>query len=270
MSAMAGVDVHNLGALLTEGLAAGRDASPSLFQLRVLAACLAGRVPDDSFCAAAGEVRAERRDDGWLLSGRVPAALSSGGAVKQCIVLAGGDDGLMSFRLSSDAPGLRLQAVDSLDQLPAVDVGLARVSVGDGTLLSRLEPDSLASALFALGAELVGAAGAALDIALERARTRKVFGRSIGAYQALAHRMVDARIDLDSMQLALDEMAHAGQDGAGVRALALKTLCSHAGPRIVATAQQAHGGEGFHADLPLYRYTRRVQGLCLRLGSRFS
>ena len=265
------MDVKDLSALLAEGMAAGRDAKASLFQLRVLAACLAGNVPDESFCAAAGEIRAERRDDGWLLSGRVPAALSSGGAVKQCIVLAGGgDEGWMSFRLSCDSPALRLDPVDSLDLLPAVDVVLDSARVGSGTALRRLEDHALVPALFALSAELAGAAGAALDIALERVRTRKVFGRSIGAYQALAHRLVDARMDLDSMQLALDDMAHAGQDGAVARAMALKTLCSQAGPRVVATAQQAHGGEGFHADVPLYRYTRRVQGLCLRLGSRFS
>ena len=266
MAAMSPVDVKDLGALLAEGLAAGRDANASLFQLRVLAACLAGHVPDGTFCAATGEVRAEHRDDGWLLSGRVPAALSSGGAVSQCFVLARADAGLMSFCLPSDAPGLRLDAVESLDQLSACDVSLDGAHAGRGTRLPGLDADALAPALLALCAELTGAAAAALDIALERVRTRKVFGRAIGAYQALAHRLVDARIDLESMQLALDELVQAGGDAIGMRAVALTVLCSSAGPRIVATAQQVHGGEGFYADLPLHRHTRRVQGLSLRLG----
>jgi alkylation response protein AidB-like acyl-CoA dehydrogenase len=266
MTAHSPVDVNDLGALLAEGLAAGRNPDASLFQLRVLAACLAGHVPDGAFCAAAGEVGAERRDDGWLLSGRLPAALSSGGAVSQCFVLARGDAGLMSFRLPSAVSGLRLETVDSLDQLSACDIALDGVHAGGGALLLGLEADALAPALFALCAELTGAAAAALDIALERVRMRKVFGRAIGAYQALAHRLVDARIGLEAMQLALDEMVQSDRDAMGIRAVALKALCSSVAPEIVAAAQQVHGGEGFYADLPLHRHTRRVQGLSLRLG----
>jgi alkylation response protein AidB-like acyl-CoA dehydrogenase len=153
--------------------------------------------------------------------------------------------------------------VQSLDGLAAVDVRLANVRPATANPVPR---DALTPSLIALSAEIAGAAEAALDIACARAREHRVFGRAIGSYQALAHRLADAQIDLEAMQLAVTEAVSVQDEFLAPRALALKALCSAAGPRIAATAQQVHGGEGYHADLPLQRYTRRVFGLSLRLG----
>lgn len=267
MATQSEIDLNDLNSLLAEGVAAGRDANPSAFQLRVLAACLAGEWPDSAFCVATGDIKAERREGGWLLSGSAPAALSTVNAATQCTVLAASEEGLLSFRLPVDAPGLVVAAASSIDLLPACDVTFDKVHATQTSLLRHIDAEALAPALFVLCAEMTGSSAAALDIALDRARSRKVFGRAIGAYQALAHRLVDARIDLEAMQLALDEMVQAGPDTRALHAIALKVLCASAGPRIVATCQQVHGGEGFYADQPLQRYTRRVQGLVIRLGA---
>jgi len=248
--------------------ATGKNGEPSFLQAEVLAACLLGQTPDASCVVVPSGIEARRDSGAWRLSGFAPAALlfAPNALVdedgRDCVLLAESPDGPLVCRVPGNASGVQVTAVQSLDGLVASDVRLDNVAAQ----AQPLARDALAPSLIALSAEIAGAAEAALDIACNRAREHKVFGRTIGSYQALAHRMADAKIDLEAMQLALQEAVSVKDDFIGLRAIALKALCSAAGPRIVATAQQAHGGEGYHADLPLHRFSKRVFGLSLRLG----
>jgi len=262
--------IADLKALAERAAAAGRSGESSFLQAEVQAACLLGRMPDTSCVVAASGIEARRDGGAWRLSGLAPAALlfAPNALVaedgRDCVLLAESPDGPLVCRVPGNASGAQVTAVQSLDGLVASDVRLDNVAA-QARPLSR---DALVPSLIALSAEIAGAAEAALDIACNRAREHKVFGRTIGSYQALAHRLADAKIDLETMQLALQEAVSVKDDFIGLRATALKALCSAAGPRIVATAQQVHGGEGYHADLPLHRFTKRVFGLSLRLGGR--
>ncbi|HXC40000.1 MAG TPA: acyl-CoA dehydrogenase family protein [Burkholderiales bacterium] len=260
---------HDLKALAERAAAAGKSGEPSFLQAEVQAACLLGRAPDASCVVAASGIEARRDGGQWRLSGFAPAALvyapnalvAEGG--RDCLVMAESPDGALACRVLGNAAGVRVTAVQSLDGLAASDVRLDNAAA-EAWPVPR---DAMTPSLIALSAEIAGAAEAALDIACNRAREHKVFGRTIGSYQALAHRLADAKIDLEAMQLALQEAVNVNDDFLALRATALKALCSAAGPRIVATAQQVHGGEGYHADLPLHRFTRRAFGLSQRLGN---
>jgi alkylation response protein AidB-like acyl-CoA dehydrogenase len=245
-----------LADIVEGGRAAGALSQASSFQAQCLLACLAPPGSAGGIVVSSG-VNAVRQGDGWRLTGGSPSALFHG-RTSTLLVLAAGT----LFRLALPAPGVSLRAAEALDGLPVVDVSLQSAPV-DGDAANPLAASRLAPARLALAAEMAGASRAALDLALSRARTRRVFGRPIGAFQALSHRLVDAFVDVESMDMAVREAA---AEGGVMQIVAAKALCAEAGRRVVATAQQVWGGEGYHADQPVQAFTRRVLGLSLRLG----
>ena len=261
------ISIRDLESLCQRGLEAGGNAEPSMLQALVLAGCALGEAPGEGgICVVATGVQAEPQGKGWRLQGFAPAALLTGDAPQRFVIVTGGAGGEQVFVVPAGRAGLRTSPVQSLDELAALDAHFDNVALPASMAPRRLAADALAPALIALCAEITGAAAAALALAVLRARQRSLFSRTLGSYQALAHHLADARMDLDAMQLALEEAAHSEPHELGLQAVALKALCSAAGPRIVAAAQQVCGGEGYYADQPLHHYTRRVQGLALRLG----
>lgn len=120
------------------------------------------------------------------------------------------------------------------------------------------EPGKGAKLMFeGLNSERLLAAGAALglgDYALAKAvayaRDRKPFGKSIGSYQALQHRMALAKAELEAARLMTYDAADrfdSGED-AGAHANMAKLLASRAAVAAVEAALQTHGGYAFDRD----------------------
>jgi len=109
-------------------------------------------------------------------------------------------------------------------------------------------------------AELVGATQACLDYTLDYLRTRKQFGKTIGAYQALKHPMVDAYVGYEKARSLLYAAAHSfGRQGEGEIAVRLAKIgavnaLSFAADRAI----QFHGGFGFTYDCDAQLYRRRA------------
>lgn len=242
----------DLKQIIERSLAAGREAVGSSLQAEVLLHCLA---PGMQGIVVTAGIDVHDGGPTPLLNGMAPAALWHGGQA-QVLVLAG----TRLFTLPSAGAGVSIAPADSLDGLPAVRVELRNQAATP----RALDDAALAPARIALAAEMAGAARAALDLALQRARSRRIFGKPIGTFQALSHRLADAFMDVEAMELALQEAVNEGGAGDG---RALKALCGEAARRVTATAQQVWSGEGYHADQPLTAFTRRVLGLSLRLGS---
>nr|WP_272918709.1 acyl-CoA dehydrogenase [Malikia spinosa] len=108
-----------------------------------------------------------------------------------------------------------------------------------------------------LNSERLLAAGAAIglgDYALAKAvaysKDRKPFGKPIGSYQALQHRMAQAKAQIEAARLMTYNAAErfdAGED-AGAHANMAKLLGSQAAVAAVEAALQTHGGYGFDRD----------------------
>ena len=144
----------------------------------------------------------------------------------------------------------------------------ARLSGGGGA--GGAEADSggavlgglLAPALTYLAAELVGAAGAALDMTCAYARERVQFDRPIGAFQAVKHPLVDVLIAVErARSLALGAAAALDHAPAGeaLRAARMAKVAAeqallHASDRAV----QLHGGFGFTWDCDAHLYFKRA------------
>ena len=118
-------------------------------------------------------------------------------------------------------------------------------------------------ALTGAACEAVGVAQRALDIAVEHARTREQFGRPIGSYQAISHRIADvyARVQLARSLATWAAWSLTQDSDAAVPAAAAKSYAAEAAVAACESAIQVLGGIGFTWDHPVHRYYKRAQWL---------
>lgn len=103
--------------------------------------------------------------------------------------------------------------------------------------------------------QLVGVAHAVLAIATRHVQERHQFGRPIGAFQTVRHRLADALIAQTGAREVLDCV---GDSGPAVELLVVKALAGRAALLAVQAAQQACGAMGFTEEFGLHRFVRRA------------
>ena len=115
-------------------------------------------------------------------------------------------------------------------------------------------------ACLALAAEQAGAARRALELTVGYVLTRVQFGRVIGSFQALQHRLADLHVLVESA-VSLSRAAAAEEGpGLGPRAAAAKVYCCEAAMRTAAEMIQLHGAIGITWEHPAHRYLKRAHG----------
>ena len=137
----------------------------------------------------------------------------------------------------------------------------------DRTPARRIGGEEAASRLYdraatALAAEMLGASSRVLEMSVEYARDRIQFGKPIGSFQAIKHRLADALVDVEGMRSSVLYAAWciASEDpGASLAASAAKAWCSDASRRVMASGLQVHGGIGFTWEHDLHLYVKRSQ-----------
>lgn len=123
-----------------------------------------------------------------------------------------------------------------------------------------------------LGAEAVGVAQRALELATEHARDRRQFGQPIGVNQAISHRCVEMLVKVEGARALVHEAAlacDADADGPRVAlaAAAARTAAGDAGWSVPASALQVFGGIGFTWEHPVHLLLRRGRVGATMLGS---
>jgi alkylation response protein AidB-like acyl-CoA dehydrogenase len=106
------------------------------------------------------------------------------------------------------------------------------------------------------------------EVLLEYVTHRKSFGRSIGSYQVLKHRLVDMLLWLESGKAAAVaslESVQSGIDAPNMTCVA-KTYIADRYPVILRECLQLHGGIGYTWEHDLYLYLRRVKSNAAILG----
>jgi alkylation response protein AidB-like acyl-CoA dehydrogenase len=116
-----------------------------------------------------------------------------------------------------------------------------------------------------LAAQAVGGARAALDLAVDYAKTRQQFDKPLGAFQALAHYLADAATAVDGAQTLTWEAAWARSEGRDASQLApmAKLYAGRTFRDVTATAVQIFGGVGFTVEFDIQLYFRRAKSLQL-------
>jgi alkylation response protein AidB-like acyl-CoA dehydrogenase len=118
-------------------------------------------------------------------------------------------------------------------------------------------------ACIALSAEQVGAAQRALELTVAYTKDRVQFGRPIGTFQALQHRMADLHVLVESARSLSYAAASAAAEGAadlGLHAAAAKAYCSEALARVAGEMIQLHGAIGITWEHDAHRYFKRAHG----------
>jgi hypothetical protein len=124
---------------------------------------------------------------------------------------------------------------------------------------------AIAAARRALGWELVGVSEALLAIAIQHVTDRHQFGRAIGSFQTVKHRLADVRIAIAAARVALGAAA---EDAGAFSSAAAKALAGRAGLLAAKHASQVCGALGFTWEQGLHRYVRRVYTLDAFLGTQ--
>src|SRR5664280_1106469 len=236
-------------------------------------------------------VTASRTLDGWALTG-TKRFVPDLAAVSDVIVVARAEDGVGLWRVD-----LRAGTEGGADGGAAVGAAVAAAvgaAVGAtvvvprstmdrtrrlGDLVLTATPATLLvspgqakpvleqvrlRALAALAGEAVGVAERCLEIAAEYTKTRQQFGRVIGTYQGVSHRIADIFVALQLARSLAYWAAWAVSVGAAEAPLACAAAKSAAGEAAVFAAEnaiQAMGGIGFTWDHPLHRYYKRALGI---------
>ena len=191
--------------------------------------------------------------DGDRLTGTVPLVLD-GHDAEVLLVAARSDDGVGLFEVPLDADTL------SRTHTPAMDLtlGLATVQleqvpctrIGEDVTDALRRVHALAAA--AVAAVQVGVAQRGLDMTVAYSKEREQFGRPIGSFQALKHRMADLLVLVETARSAAMDAAFAvagqdDQDAGGVgdllrRTSVAKAWCSDALTQVASETVQLHGG----------------------------
>jgi alkylation response protein AidB-like acyl-CoA dehydrogenase len=238
-----------------------------------LRATLAWGEPDRSVSLAAPdgaltEARCVR--DRWLLCGEkhlVPDA----GTVDAFVVLARVEGGIGLFLVERGDGRPVVALPDTVDGTRR----LGRVTLADdvGRLLAAppaataVIARTRARALAALALEAAGIAGKALALAVAHAKTREQFGKPIGVYQAVSHKLADVYAETELARslaywaawcVAEGSAVPGGTGEARLAAVAAKAYAAEAAVAACERAIQVHGGMGFTWDHPLQRYYKRA------------
>jgi alkylation response protein AidB-like acyl-CoA dehydrogenase len=162
--------------------------------------------------------------------------------------------------------GARHRSVDAARSLSAV-TGHGVVARGAGAAVAR----ALDMGTLACSAQLLGAGRALLEASVRHASARAQFGRPVGAFQAVKHKLADVAIGLEFARPLLDAAAAALADGAatsGRDVSAAKVACADAASLAARAALQVHGAIGYTAEHDLSLWLTKVRALSAAWGGQ--
>ena len=135
---------------------------------------------------------------------------------------------------------------------------------------SRVLDHALQVGAALLAVEQVGAAQHLLDLSVEYAKSRLQFGRPIGSFQAVKHRLADLLVDVEHARSTAYHAIWALTDGSDDPALATsiaQAVCSAALSHVATDTIQVHGGIGFTWEHQAHLYYKRAATDAVLLGS---
>ena len=224
-------------------------------------------------------LQAVRSGDGWKLDG-VKLFVPDAGVADYVVVAArtrgSGEEGVTLFLLKGRPAGLTVTPMKTLDmtrrwyelrfegvQVPA-DAVMGTPDQGWAPMKRVLEWGAAA-----LCAEMVGGAQHVLEKSVDYAKTRHQFGKPIGIYQAVSHKLADVLLETEGARSATYYAAWAVDANAPDRALAAsmaKAYVSDAYRRAAGNAIQVHGGIGFTWEHDMHLYFKRAKASEVTLG----
>ncbi|MET0318950.1 MAG: acyl-CoA dehydrogenase family protein [Rhodococcus fascians] len=191
------------------------------------------------------------------------------------VVPVSGPNGLELHTVATGEQGLVVTPVLSLDMTRSLaDVqfsGATSTRVDNGNAESAVS-DALLCGAALLASEQVGVAQWCLQTTLDYVKDRKQFGRVIGSYQALKHRLADLWLEVSSAgaaaRYAADTYANGDADAPTAAAIAA-SYCSDVAVHAAEECIQLHGGIGMTWEYPAHLYLKRAKSDQIALGTAY-
>jgi alkylation response protein AidB-like acyl-CoA dehydrogenase len=244
--------------------------------------CFALTEPDTGSDAANLSTRAERRDDGWRITGQ-KQWISMGNHAELALVFAQTDPdlghrGLACFLVPRDSAGfssteihgkLGLRASDTAELvLDEVDVpaGALLGEVGEGFTIAM---SALDSGRFSVAAGCVGICQACVEASVDYAGEREQFGRPIASFQLVQEMIAEMVVDTEAARSLVWRAGWVKDSNrrSTTETSVAKLFATEAAVRSANAAIQVHGGSGYVDDYPVERYLRDARVTTLYEGT---
>lgn len=224
--------------------------------------------------AAAMRTRARRDGDDWVLDG-TKCWITNAGVSSWYTVMAVTDpdaahpaNGISAFVVHCDDPGFVVGTAErkmGIKGSPTREIHFEGCRIPGDRIIG--EPGTgFKTALATLdhtrptiGAQAIGIAQGALDVAIGYVKERKQFGKKLAEFQALQFMIADAAMKIEAARTLVYQAAAATERGdanRGFLASAAKCLASDVAMEVTTDAVQMLGGYGFTRDFPVERMMR--------------
>jgi butyryl-CoA dehydrogenase/acyl-CoA dehydrogenase len=222
--------------------------------------------------AASMTTRAVEHDGGWVLNGQ-KSWISNAGVSQYYTVMAvtepgAGSHGISAFVVHADDPGFALGAPErklGIHGSPTREILFdncwipADRLVGERGSGFQTAMATLDHTRITIGAQAIGIAQGALDVAIGYAKDRIQFGKPIASFQAMQFMIADMAMDVAAArQLVYAAAAKSERGDADLSffGAAAKCFASDVAMKVTTDAVQVLGGAGYTRDWPVERYMR--------------
>jgi alkylation response protein AidB-like acyl-CoA dehydrogenase len=216
--------------------------------------------------------KAEKTSDGWLINGQ--KTWCSNAHISENILLVartdrggGKHEGLTMFHVPADTAGLKISPIELMggqkdtndlyftDVLLPAEAVIGEVGNGWRQLMTGLNFERLI-----IAAQNLGAAQRAFDDALQFISQRKQFGRPIGSFQALRHRVADLATEIECTKLLVYSVAREADDHPD-RVLAreasmAKLKATETARQVALAGMEMMGGYGYAREFDMEKHVR--------------
>jgi len=242
-------------------------------------ATLAFTEPSGRWDAGSIGLTAKQSGGGWRLDG-VKVFVPDVEAADYIVVVARtrgeGEEGVTLFLVQDKPEGMAVRPLETLDmtrrwseiRFDGVQLGADAVMGAPDKAWPRLKR-ALEWATSALCSEMVGGVQKVLETSTEYAKTRHQFGKPIGIYQAVSHKLADMLVLSESGRSATYYAAWTVDADAPDRSLAssmAKAYVSDAYRKVAGDGIQVHGGIGFTWEHDMHLYFKRAKSSEVTLG----
>ena len=217
--------------------------------------------------------RATREGDGWILNGH-KAWITNAGQSQFYVVFAVTDPegrrgaNVSAFIVEADDPGFSVGQRErklGIKGSPTCEIRLEGVRVGEDRLVGplngglKLALQTLDHTRITIGAQAVGIAQGALDVAIDYVQEREQFGRRIAEFQGLQFMLADMAMQVEAarqMVYVAAAKSERGDSDLTFFGAAAKCFASDVAMQVTTDAVQLLGGAGYTSDWPVERMMR--------------
>jgi alkylation response protein AidB-like acyl-CoA dehydrogenase len=233
--------------------------------------CIAMSEPEAGSDVGSLTCRAERSDGGYVINGQktwITGAHEADHILLVCRTkrTSNKHEGLSMISVPSDSEGLEVRGIDTMGGREVNDVFFTDCPVPGERLLGQEDQAwmQLMAGLnyerLVIAAQMLGVAERAFEDVLVYVKQRKQFGRPIGSFQTLRHRIADLATEIDVCRLLVYDVARRTDENPGQllprEASMAKLKATETAKRTALEGMQMMGGYGYATEYDMERHVR--------------